>query len=69
MERRRRDDTKEVAQRVKADQRELDGRRLKGVRIEHPSWNQPFFASFGDHTKMAFSFRAFRTQDCALLSI
>ena len=47
--RRRRDDAKEMAQRVKADQRQFGRGELKGVRVKHPSGNQPFLASFSDH--------------------
>jgi hypothetical protein len=35
-----------MAQRVKANQRQFDRSGLKGVRVEHPPGNQPFFASF-----------------------
>ena len=69
MERRRRDDAKEMAQRVKADQRQFGRGVLKGVRVEHPSGNQPFFASFSDHAKMAFPFCIFHAQNSALLPI
>ena len=69
MERRRRDDAKEMAQRVKADQRQFDRGELKGVRVEHPSGNQPFLASFSDHAKMAFPFCIFHAQNSALLPI
>ena len=55
-QRRGREDAKEMTQRVNADQRKFDRRVLKGVRVEHPSGNQPFLASFSDHTKMAFPF-------------
>ena len=69
MERRRRDDAKEMAQRVKADQRQFGRGGLKGVRVEHPSGNQPFLASFSDHAKMAFPFCIFHAQNSALLPI
>ena len=69
MERRRRDDAKEMAQRVKADQRQFGRGELKGVRVEHPSGNQPFLASFSDNAKMAFPFCIFHAQNSALLPI
>ena len=52
-----------MAQRVNTDQREFDGRVLKGFRVEHPSGNQPFLASFSDHTKMALPFIVFLPED------
>ena len=58
-----------MAQRVNADQREIDGRVPKGVRVEHPSGNQPFLAGFSDHTKMAFPFCVLLPQDCAPLTV
>jgi hypothetical protein len=69
MERRRKDDAKEMAQRVKADLRQFGRGVLKGVRVEHPSGNQPFFASFSDYAKMAFPFCIFHAQNSALLPI
>ena len=58
-----------MAQRVKANQRQFGRGGLKGVRVEHPSGNQPFLASFSDHAKMAFPFCVFLPQDSALLPI
>ena len=68
-ERRRREDAKEMAQGFKADQRKLDGRGLKGVRVEHPPGNQPFFACFSDQTEMAFPFCILFPQDHAFLPV
>jgi hypothetical protein len=58
-----------MAQRVNTDQREFDGRVLKGFRVKHPSGNQPFLASFSDHTKMAFPFCVLFPEDRAPLPV
>ncbi len=58
-----------MAQGLKADQRQFDGRRLKSLRGEHPPGNQPFFACFSDQTKMAFPFCIFLPQDHAFLPV
>ena len=47
----------------------FDGRGLKGVRVEHPSGNQPFIASFSDQTKMSFPFCVLLPKDCASLPV
>jgi hypothetical protein len=58
-----------MAQGFKADQWKLDGRRLKGVRVEHPPGNQPFFACFRDYAKMAFALCILRPQDHSFLPV
>jgi hypothetical protein len=58
-----------MAQGFKADQWKLDGRRLKGARVEHPPGNQPFFACFRAQTKMAFPLCILLPQDHAFLPV
>jgi hypothetical protein len=45
-----------------ADQRQRDRRGTKSLGVKHPSRNQPFFASLGDHAQMAFPIGVFLAQ-------
>jgi len=58
-----------MPQGVEADQGLLDRSRIKGMRIKHPLRNQPFLASLGDDTEMAFPFTMLFAQDHSGLSI
>ena len=58
-----------MPQGVKADQRKLDWRRIKCVGFKHPSGNEPFLATLGDHSKMAFPVAIFFAQDNDNLSM
>jgi hypothetical protein len=46
-----------------ADQRQRDRGGTKSLGIKHPSRNEPFFASLGDHAQMAFPMGALLAQD------
>lgn len=58
-----------MTQGVKADQRELDRRRIKRVGFEHPLGNEPFLPTLGDHSKIAFPTGLFLAQDNGGLSM